>query len=138
MIICTTRYHLAVYRCVLDFFTGELNNESGMEMHYQDVVSVRTYSDPDPGRRIEIEPRPSQAYLFPPGTERCFELLVSGGMTLRMVTGLTNRETTVFRRAGQEGMVYQGTDPDFQAVADAVRMMLREKKGGMEGPALVV
>ncbi|MFH9853654.1 hypothetical protein ACH4NV_20430 [Streptomyces althioticus] len=137
MVICTTRYHIAVYRCVLDFFTGQLNNESTMEMHYQDVVSVRTHSDPDPGRRIEIEPRQSQKHLFPRGTERCFELIVSGGVTLRMVTGLTHRETTQFRQSGEEGVVYQGEDPDFQAVADSVRMMLREKKGGVEGPSFL-
>ncbi|MEU2023540.1 hypothetical protein ABZ565_15440 [Streptomyces sp. NPDC016469] len=136
MVICTTRYHIAVYRCVLDFFTGQLNHESTMEMHYQDVVSVRTHSDPDPGRRIEIEIRESQKHLFPRGTERCFELIVSGGITLRMVTGLTHRETTDFRTSGEGGVVYQGEDPDFQAVADAVRMMLREKKGGVEGPSL--
>ncbi|GAA0902655.1 hypothetical protein [Streptomyces thermoalcalitolerans] len=137
MVICTTRYHIAVYRCVLDFFTGQLNNESTMEMHYQDVVTVRTHSDPDPGRSIEIEPRESQRHLFPPGTERCFELIVSGGVRLRIVTGLTHRETTKFRKSGKDGVVYQGSDPDFQAVADAVRMMLREKKGGVEGPSFL-
>ncbi|WP_069816066.1 hypothetical protein [Streptomyces sp. TP-A0874] len=137
MVICTTRYHLAVYRCVLDFFTGQLNSESTVEMHYQDVVSVRTHSDPDSGRRIIVEPRPSQRHLFPPGTERYFELVVSSGTTLRMVTGLNNREAAAFRRSGAEGLVHQGGEPDFQAVADAVRMMLREKKGGVDGPELV-
>lgn len=137
MVICTTRYHIAVYRCVLDFFTGQLNNESTMEMHYQDVVTVRTHSDPDRGRRIKIKPRDSQRHLFPPGTERCFELIVSGGVKLRIVTGLTHRETREFRESGESGMVYQGSDPDFQAVADAVRMMLREKKGGVEGPSFL-
>jgi hypothetical protein len=135
MVICTTRYHLALYRCVLDFFSGNLDEENTTEYHYTDVVAVHSISDPDPGKRINIQPRASQSHLFPVGTERYFELVVSSGDRARVVTGLTHGEISALRgEANGQSFIHQGKDPDFQAVADAVRMMLREKKGGIEGP----
>lgn len=133
MVICATRYHLALYRCVLDFFTGALDEERTTEYHYNDVVAVHSESDPNAGGRIQIQPRPSQRHLFPANTERYFELVVSSGDRARIVTGIGNRRASeINRQANDQNFVHQGSDPDFQAVADAVRMMLREKKGGIQ------
>ncbi|SEN40321.1 hypothetical protein [Nonomuraea pusilla] len=135
MVICTTRYHLALYRCVLDTFTGALDEERTTEYHYNDVVAVHSESDPNAGGRIQIQPRPSQKYLFTADTERYFELVVSSGDRVRIVTGIGSRRTPARQgQAGAQHVVHRGKDPDFQAVADAVRMMLREKKGGVHSP----
>ncbi|MCX5387657.1 hypothetical protein [Streptomyces sp. NBC_00083] len=131
MIICTTRYHVALYRCVLDFFTGELDEESTAEYHYADVVAVHSETDPNSTRKINIRtPRQSQRHLRDaPQAERYFELVVSSGDRARIVTGLTRRRTG---DDNPEHFHVLGNDPNFDAGADSIRMMLREKKSGTD------
>ncbi|MFD5633618.1 hypothetical protein ACFWJM_05660 [Streptomyces sp. NPDC127077] len=136
MVICTTRYQVALYRCVLDFFTGNLDEETMSEYHYADVVAVHSETDPDSARKINIQaPRKSQRHLHDiPQAERYFELVVSSGDRARIVTGLTRRRTGGGYADDENPQHFQilGNDPNFDAVADSIRMMLREKKSGTD------
>lgn len=60
MVICPTHYLLAIYRCELDLYSGQLKSEQTHEYHYQDVVAVRTASVPLHRGGITIQPRASQ------------------------------------------------------------------------------
>lgn len=139
MVICTTRYHLALYWCILDFFTGKWDEESTAEYHYSDVVAVHSKTDPDSSSRIKLENHRSsqQGLEVPPNAERYFEVVVSSGDRARIVTGFTSKrraDDELSHGGGYQSFEVLGRDPNFDAVADAVRMMLREKKGAIGGP----
>lgn len=128
MVICPTNYHLAVYRCELDLYTGALRSERTYEFHYSDVVAVRTLSFPvNRFQGIPIHPRPSQWQVSTRlDTIRTMEIVVSSGDRAAITLGVSNAaELTVDSGETNDSL-------QFRDVLDRIRQMLREKKGGTE------
>lgn len=126
MVICPTHYQLAIYRCELDLYSGNLKAEQTHEYHYQDVVAVRTESVPLYRGGISIEPRPSQIAAFARyDTVRRMQIVVSSGHS----TAVTLRVSSA------ADVTVDSNDPlDFPQVLERVRATLREKKGGVRAP----
>ncbi|MGY0024083.1 hypothetical protein ACVHNB_34590 [Streptomyces sp. YJ-C3] len=123
MVICPTHYQLAIYKCELDLYTGQLK-ESTNEYHYQDVVAVRTSSVPLNRHGGQyVNPRPSQRVYFARfDTKRVMEIIVSSGDR----TSINLRVSS-----SAEATVDSGDPLDFPQVLERVRATLREKKGGV-------
>jgi hypothetical protein len=126
MVICPTHYQLAIYRCELDLFSGQLQSEQTHEYHYQDVVAVRTASVPLHRQGISITPRPSQVASFARyDTVRQMQIIVSSG----------DRSSVTLRVSSAADVTVDSSDPlDFPQVLERVRATLREKKGGTHQP----
>lgn len=126
MVICPTHYQLAIYRCELDLFSGQLQSEQTHEYHYQDVVAVRTQSVPLHQQGISITPRPSQVAAFARyDTLRQMQIIVSSG----------DRSSVTLRVSSAADLTVDSGDLlDFPQVLNRVRGTLREKKGGIYQP----
>lgn len=126
MVICPTNYLLAIYRCELDLYSGELKSEQTHEYHYQDVVAVRTASVPLFRGGISIQPRPSQIAAFARyDTVRQMQIIVSSG----------DRTSVTLRVSSAADVTVDSNDPlDFPQTLERVRATLREKKGGVRAP----
>ncbi|MEV6946880.1 hypothetical protein AB0N07_33925 [Streptomyces sp. NPDC051172] len=126
MVICPTHYQLAIYRCELDLFSGQLQSEQTHEYHYKDVVAVRTASVPLYREGISITPRPSQVAAFARyDTVRRMEIIVSSG----------DRSSITLRVSSAADVTVDSNDAlDFPQVLERVRATLREKKGGTYQP----
>lgn len=128
MVICPTNYHLAVYRCELDLYTGGLRSERTYEFHYADVVAVHTLSMPiNRFQGIPIYLRPSQWHVSTRlDTMRTMEIVVSSGDRASITLGVSSAaDLTVDSGDANEPL-------QFRDVLNRVRQMLREKKGGTE------
>ncbi|WP_406352293.1 hypothetical protein [Streptomyces sp. NBC_00658] len=126
MVICPTHYLLAIYRCELDLYSGQLKSEQTHEYHYQDVVAVRTASVPLHRGGITIQPRASQREAFARfDTVRQMQIVVSSG----------DRTSVTLRVSSAADVTVDSNDPlDFPQVLERVRATLREKKGGVRAP----
>lgn len=126
MVICPTHYLLAIYRCELDLYSGQLKSEQTHEYHYQDVVAVRTASVPLHRGGITIQPRASQRAAFARfDTVRQMQIVVSSG----------DRTSVTLRVSSAADVTVDSNDPlDFPQVLERVRATLREKKGGVRAP----
>ncbi|MFD3932742.1 hypothetical protein [Streptomyces sp. NPDC058614] len=126
MVICPTHYLLAIYRCELDLYSGQLKSEQTHEYHYQDVVAVRTASVPLYRGGITIQPRASQRAAFARfDTVRQMQIVVSSG----------DRTSVTLRVSSAADVTVDSNDPlDFPQVLERVRATLREKKGGVRAP----
>lgn len=126
MVICPTHYVLAIYRCELDLFSGQLQSEQTHEYHYQDVVAVRTASVPLYRGGISLTPRPSQVAAFARyDTVRQMQIIVSSG----------DRSSITLRVSSAADVTVDSNDAlDFPQVLERVRATLREKKGGTHDP----
>ncbi|MCX5557754.1 hypothetical protein [Streptomyces sp. NBC_00038] len=126
MVLCPTHYLLAIYRCELDLYSGQLKSEQTHEYHYQDVVAVRTASVPLHRGGITIQPRASQREAFARfDTVRQMQIVVSSG----------DRTSVTLRVSSAADVTVDSNDPlDFPQVLERVRATLREKKGGVRAP----
>ncbi|MEV6103482.1 hypothetical protein AB0M28_02055, partial [Streptomyces sp. NPDC051940] len=118
MVICPTAYHLAIYRCVLDLYTGGLTKEETSEFHYNDVVAVRTESKPLFQGGIMVRPSQLQRFRFF-DTVREMQIVVSSG----------DRASIATRVASSQETSVDGSDAlDFPDVLRRVRAMLRVQR----------
>ncbi|MFF3819244.1 hypothetical protein ACFYYD_22005 [Streptomyces bluensis] len=126
MVICPTHYLLAIYRCELDLFSGQLQSEQTHEYHYQDVVAVRTASVPLYQGGISLTPRPSQVAAYARyDTVRQMQIIVSS----------SDRTAITLRVSSAADVTVDSHDAlDFPQVLERVRATLREKKGGVHDP----
>jgi len=130
MVICPTGYHLALYQCTIDFLTGGLRQEQTREYHYADVVSVSTTIRSD--QKLSFQPLDLRGegpvnYDFENALFRDFEIVVSSGDRSKIVVGIQDEE----RPDRQATLQPSG----IEEVISSVRRMLKEKKGGVVGPA---
>lgn len=128
MVICPTGYHLALYQCTIDFLTGGLRNEQTREYHYADVVSVSTTTRSD--QEVPFQPldlRGDKSIYFERALFRDFEIVVSSGDRSQIVVGIQDEE-----RPDREVTLQPS---GIEEVISSVRRMLKEKKGGVVGPA---
>ena len=128
MVLCPTGHHLGIYQCELDFVSGRRRDEETHEYHYADVVAVRTTTTATPGLRITVLD-PSAHHRIPLGRtlQREFQVIVSSGDRSSIIVGIEDEDEP------SEAAHLQESGIDL--VIDAVRRMLREKKGGA-APAL--
>lgn len=129
MAICPTGYHLAVYQCTIDFLTGNRRNEETHEYHYADVVSVatKTKSDDNEFSFQPLDLRGGKRYHFEKALFRDFEIVVSSGDRSRIVVGIQDEKQP------EEQVELQSSG--IEDVIRSVRQMLKQKKGGVVGPA---
>lgn len=128
MVICPTGYHLALYQCTIDFLTGGLRNEQTREFHYADVVSVSTTTRSD--QELPFQPldlRGDTSVNFEKALFRDFEIVVSSGDRSKIVVGIQDEAQPDKQAALQPSGI--------EEVISSVRRMLKEKKGGVVGPA---
>jgi hypothetical protein len=128
MVICPTNYHLAVYRCELDLYTGALGFERTAEYHYADVVAIQTQTLPlDYRRGIPIHLRPSQSDASRRlDSQLTMEIVVASGDRVSITLSICSAaDVTVDSGGNSESL-------EFQHVLQRVRQMLREKKGGTD------
>lgn len=127
MVICPTSYHLAMYRCALDFLTGSLRSEETSEYHYADVVAVSTVGNPGTPLRAEpVRGSDADVVTFAKTLLRRFQIVVSSGDRSTVVVGINDKDQPDRQAILQES----GIDE----VISSVRRMLREKKGGVAPP----
>ena len=127
MVICPTGYHLAMYRCALDFLTGSLRSEETAEYHYTDVVAVSTVGAPGTPLRAEpVQGSAADVVTFAKTLLRRFQIVVSSGDRSTVVVGINDEDQPDRQATLQES----GIDE----VISSVRKMLREKKGGVAPP----
>ena len=126
MVICPTNYHLAIYRCELDLYTGGLLSEVTHEFHYADVVAIRTHTLPmDRRMGIQIHPRPSQAQtIIRFDTLRNMEIVVSSGDRASISMGVSSASDAALDRVNNNDSL------EFRDVLQRVRQTLRDMKGG--------
>jgi hypothetical protein len=127
MVICPTGYHLAMYRCGIDFLTGGLRQEETQEYHYSDVVAVSTITSP--GTELSAEPtdlKYDHEIKFAKTVLREFQIVVSSGDRSKIVVGIMDEDQPDRQAPLQESGIGQ--------VISSVRRMLREKKGGVTRP----
>jgi hypothetical protein len=127
MVICPTSYHLAIYRCVIDFLTGGMRSIETHEYHYTDVVAVSTNTRPAPDLVLEILAVIDEEQVrFASTLLREFQIVVSSGDRSKVVVGISDEEDPDNSATLQ--------DSGINRVIDVVRKVLRDKKGGT--PAL--
>ena len=115
LIIYLTPYHLAAFKCVIDLHDGSVKTETTQEYHYDDVVSVSTYTD-NTALNLYLEGQLRQA----PTHER-FAISVASGEQISVAIGF----------AGSLELDRNSTFEDTGAAAAirVIRARLREKKG---------
>jgi len=123
MVICPTSYHLAIYRCGLDFLTGGMQSVETHEYHYTDVVAVSTNTRPAPDLVLEIlAVIDGDQVRFASTLLKEFQIVVSSGDRSKVVVGISDEENPDNSATLQ--------DSGINRVIDTVRKVLRDKKGG--------
>ncbi|HWO62852.1 MAG TPA: hypothetical protein VNO31_22755 [Umezawaea sp.] len=123
MVICPTSYHMAIYRCVLDFLTGGMQSVETHEYHYADVVAVSTNTRPAPDLVLDILAVIDEEQVrFARTLLKEFQIVVSSGDRSKVVVGISDEEDPDNSATLQ--------DSGINRVIDTVRKVLRDKKGG--------
>jgi len=123
MAICPTGHHLGIYECVLDMKSGRRRNEETHEYHYTDVVAVATMTRDSGEVGIRIEDLAGvRSANFGRTLLRTFEVIVSSGDRSSIVVGIRDED--------EDGDTFRLQESGIDSVIEAVRRMLREKKGG--------
>jgi hypothetical protein len=123
MVICPTGHHLGIYECDLDLASGHRLHEETHEYHYADVVAVRTMTITRPDVSIDmLDPSAHHRIALGRTAQREFQVIVSSGDRSSIIVGIENErdDTVLLQESG------------IDLVIDAVRRMLREKKGGID------
>lgn len=122
MVVCPTSFHLAIYRCIFDLYSGRMDYEQTHEYHYQDVVAVRTDTLPLGVPGISLTQRDSQRELFSRyDTMRQLRIIVASG---------DHCAITLKASSGAEVAAQYDDGAEFSDVLKRIRDMLRDKKGG--------
>ncbi len=121
LLVFLTEYHLAAYKCTLDFATKIRTYESTQEYHYADVVSVSTKTGSDLALTVNGETKSLANY-------QQFALSVASGESINVATPVSFTE----QLSGAAEMIRNGKLPDSGAdkAIRVIRNRLREKKGG--------
>jgi hypothetical protein len=123
MVICPTGYHLAIYRCMIDFLTGGLRSIETQEYHYSDVVAVSTSTTAAPDLVLDIlSVLDDEQVRFATTLLREFQIVVSSGDRSKVVVGISDEQNP------EQSATLQ--DSGINRVIDVVRKLLRDKKGG--------
>jgi hypothetical protein len=123
IMICLTGYHLAIYRCVIDFLTGGLRAVETQEHHYSDVVAVSTSTTAARDLVLDIlSVIDEEQVRFATTIPREFQIVVSSGDRSKVVVGISDEQNPEQAATLQDSGIYQ--------VIDVVRKLLRDKKGG--------
>jgi hypothetical protein len=126
MVICPTGYHLAIYRCALDFLTGGLRGDETQEYHYNDVVAVSTTARPGDAITAAGAGAHDDEVRFARTVRRQFQVVVSSSDRSTITVGIAD-EADPERQAKLQ-------DSGIDQVITSVRRMLKEKKGGVVAP----
>jgi hypothetical protein len=124
MVICPTGHHLGIYGCVLELATGRRRNEETREYHYEDVVAVGTITRASGDIDILVRGEKHGFAILGRTLVRTFEVVVSSGDRSSIVVGIKDDDAD-----DREYVELQESGID--RVIEAVRRMLREKKGGI-------
>jgi hypothetical protein len=126
MVICPTGHHLGIYECVLDLATGRRRDEETHEYHYADVVAVRTTTAAMPDVSVDVLDSAARHHISLGRTlNRKFQIIVSSGDRSSIIVGIKDDDEE------QTGEVVRLQESGIELVIEAVRRMLREKKGGV-------
>jgi hypothetical protein len=121
LLVYLTEYHLAAYKCTLDFASKVRTYESTQEYHYTDVVSVSTRTASDLALTIDGQTKSLANY-------QQFALSVASGESINVATPISFSDHV----DQWVGYLSQGKFPDSGAdkAIRVIRNRLREKKGG--------
>ncbi|GAA0928353.1 hypothetical protein [Pseudonocardia zijingensis] len=124
MVICPTGHNLGIYTCDLDSTTGHRLHERTDEYHYDDVVAVRTTTTTTPDIAIRVLDATAQnrVALGSP-LHRQFQIIVSSGDRGSIIVGIEDEH--------ESGQTVPLQESGIEAVIEAVRRILRVKKGGI-------
>lgn len=124
MVICPTGHHLGIYECVLNLDSGRRREEETNEYHYADVVAVRTTTTATPEVAINVLDPTAHHQIMLGGTlHREFQIIVSSGDRSSIIVGIKDDD--------EPGEAVLLQESGIEAVIEAVRRMLRVKKGGV-------
>jgi hypothetical protein len=124
MVICPTGHHLGIYECVLDLASGRRRDEETNEYHYADVVAVRTTTTATPEVAINVlDPSAHRRISLGGALHREFQIIVSSGDRSSIIVGIKDDD--------EPGEVVLLQESGIESVIEAVRRMLRAKKGGV-------
>jgi hypothetical protein len=124
MVICPTGHHLGIYTCDLDSASGQRHHERTDEYHYDDVVAVRTTTTTTPEIAIRVLDASARHRIALGGPlHRRFQIIVSSGDRSSIIVGIEDENES----GGTVPLQESGID----AVIEAVRRILRVKKGGI-------
>jgi hypothetical protein len=126
MVICPTAHHLGIYECELDLASGARSVEETHEYHYADLVGVRTTTTSVPEVSVDVLDHTGQyRWFLDRGYHRDFQIVASSGDRSSIIIGLRredDRDDSVLLR-----------ESGYEQVIEAVRRVLRRKKGGRPG-----
>lgn len=124
MVICPAGHNLGIYECVLDLASGRRRDEETNEYHYADVVAVRTTTTGTPEVTIDVLDPSAQHHISLGGTlHREFQIIVSSGDRSSIIVGIKDED--------EPGDIVLLQESGIESVIEAVRRMLRAKKGGV-------
>lgn len=123
LLVFLTNYHLAAYKCSLDFATKRKLFESTQEYHYMDVVSVSTKTVNEFTLTVNDE-------IIMLGNSQQFALSVASGESIGVATPTSLQEVRNVRNELKNGKF---PDSGADRAIRTIRSRLREKKGGAVG-----
>jgi hypothetical protein len=119
LVVYLTDYHLAAYKCKLNFVSGMLDSESTQEYHYTDVVSVATQAASSGLAAIMLDGTKKEIASY-----QKFALSVASGERIEVAISFPQLSDIIEKGR----LAPTGAD---QAMS-TIRAMLREKKGGTQ------